>query len=399
MHANNLGWDDYVGRLTIGRVLEGRIEEGQQIYLHGEGGSITAGRVMRLYKAQGLSRVEVKDARAGDIVSMAGLDEVEIGDTISDSPDAEPLPRIVVDEPTLAMSFSVNNSPFAGEDGKYVTSRKLRERLIREMRMNVAIRVEETDSTDIFRVIGRGELQLAILVETMRREGFEMGISRPEVVTQRTPGGSLLEPLERLYVDCAKESIGAVTELLGPRKAKMLDMKTGETRVRLEYTIPTRGLIGFHSEFLTETKGTGIHNASFEGWIPWQGPSPSRRTGVLVADREGKTTPYALFHLQPRGTLFVPENTYVYEGMIVGETPNGRDIDVNATRQKKLTNIRAAAKDENVILSRHKQMTTEACIEFIDEDELIEVTPHHLRMRKKILQANSRYKKAVRVCE
>jgi GTP-binding protein len=392
MHVNNLGWDDYVGRLAIGRIHFGRVRVGQQVIVHGAGGAMTSGRVLRLYAAKGLERVEIAEARSGDIVSLAGVERIDIGDTIADAADTTPLPRIRVDEPTLAMTFSVNTSPFAGQDGTQVTSRKLRERLFREAHMNVAVRVEETASTDAFRVVGRGELQLSILAENMRREGFEVSLSRPEVVT-REIDGALFEPLERLYVDCSMETLGAVTELLGPRKAKMADMVTGDTRVRLEFTVPTRGLIGFHSEFLTETRGTGIANTSFEGWIPWQGPIPGRRTGALVADREGRATPYALFHLQPRGTLFLEPNTNVYEGMVIGETPNGRNIDVNVTREKKLTNIRAANKDENVILSRPRLLTLEACIEFIDDDELIEVTPHHLRLRKKILSSNGRYKK------
>ena len=394
LHVNNLGWDDYVGRLAIGRIHKGRVRVGQQVFVHGNGGAVTQGRVLRLYAAKGLERIEIDEARSGDIVSLAGVEKIEIGDTIADAADTPPLPRIHVDEPTLAMTFSVNTSPFAGKDGTHVTSRKLRERLFREAMMNVAIRIEETDSTDAFRVVGRGELQLSILAENMRREGFELSLSRPEVVT-RTIDGALHEPLERLFVDCSMETLGAVTELLGPRKAKMMDMQTGDTRVLLVYTVPTRGLIGFHSEFLTETRGTGIANTAFEGWIPWQGPIAGRRTGALVADREGRATPYALFHLQPRGVLFIEANTSVYEGMIIGETPSGRNIDVNATREKKLTNIRAANKDENVILSRPHLMTLEACIEFIDDDELIEVTPHHLRLRKKILSSGSRYKNSV----
>jgi GTP-binding protein len=391
MHVNNLGWDDYVGRLAIGRVHKGRVRVGQQVFVHGSDGAVTQGRVLRLYAAKGLERVEIDEARSGDIVSLAGVERVDIGDTVAQAPDAEVLDRIRVDEPTLAMTFGVNTSPLAGLDGTHVTSRKLRERLFREAHMNVAVRVEETDSTDAFRVVGRGELQLSILAETMRREGFEVSLSRPEVVT-REIDGKLHEPVERLYIDCSLETLGAVTELLGPRKARMLDMQTGDTRVLLVYTVPTRGLIGFHSEFLTETRGTGIANTTFEGWTPWQGPIPGRRTGALVADREGRATPYALFHLQPRGVLFIEPNMTVYEGMIIGETPSGKNIDVNATREKKLTNIRAANKDENVILSRPRAMSLEACIEFIDDDELIEVTPHHLRLRKRILPSGSRYK-------
>jgi len=391
LQANNLGWDDYVGRLVIGRVLAGRIARGQQIHVHGSGGAVSTHRVMRLYAAEGLERLEIDEARSGDIVSVAGIDEVAIGDTLSADRDTAPLPRIEIEEPTLAMSFCANTAPFAGEDGAHVTSRVLRERLLREARMNVAIRVDLTDSTDVFRVVGRGELQLAILVETMRREGYELALSRPEVVTKEIDG-ELHEPLETLYIDCDRASLGAIGELLSARRAKMVDMQTGESRVRLKYTIPTRGLIGFHFEFLTETRGTGVLNTAFAGWIPWQGPISGRRNGALVADRKGKATPYALFHLQPRGVLFIGPGTRVYEGMVVGETPSGKNIDINVTREKKLSNVRAAGRDENVILSRPREMTLEACIEFIDDDELIEVTPHYLRIRKKALTAGARYK-------
>jgi len=391
LQANNLGWDDYVGRLVIGRVLAGGIARGQQIHVHGASGAPSAHRVMRLYVARGLERIEIDRAHAGDIVSVAGIEEVAIGDTLSSDPEAAPLPRIAIDEPTLAMSFCANTAPFAGEDGAHVTGRALRERLLREARMNVAIRVELTDATDVFRVVGRGELQLAILVETMRREGYELALSRPEVVT-RELDGRLHEPLELLHIDCDRASLGPIGELLAARRARLVDMKTGETRVRLKYEIPTRGLIGFHFEFLTETRGNGVLNTEFAGWIPWQGPIAGRRSGALVADRQGKATPYALFHLQPRGALFVGPGTRVYEGMVIGETPSGKNIDVNVTREKKLTNIRAAGRDENVILTRPREMTLEACIEFIDDDELVEVTPHHLRIRKKQLGAGARYK-------
>lgn len=391
IHSNNLGWDDYVGRLVIGRVLGGRVRVGQPVFVKGEK-TVTKAKIMRLYASDGLVRKEIADARCGDIISIAGIENITIGDTITETEDTPALPRIKVDDPTLAMNFCANTGPFAGEDGKYVTSRNLRDRLMREAMINVAIRVEETGSTDIFRVVGRGELQMGILVENMRREGFELMLSRPEVVT-REIDGTLHEPLEKLYVDCPKDCLGPVTELLGQRKAKLEDMTVGESRVRLIYCIPTRGLIGFYSEFLTETRGTGIANANFEGWTPWQGEIPQRRTGSLVADRTGSSTPYSLFHLQPRGILFIDPGERVYEGMVIGETPNGKEIDVNVTREKKLTNVRAAGKDENVILSKPRKMSLEQCIEFIDDDELIEVTPHHLRIRKRILGINGRHKK------
>ncbi|HUT77783.1 MAG TPA: translational GTPase TypA [Polyangia bacterium] len=393
LHVNNLGYDDYVGRLIIGRIRAGSVRAGQSVFLHREDGAPQPGRVLRLYTSRGLGREEIAEARAGDIVTVAGFDEARIGDTITVAADTPPLPRISVDEPTLAMSFAANTGPFAGEDGKYVTSRHLRERLLRESRINVAIRVEETGAADVFRVVGRGELQLGILVESMRRESFELMLSRPEVVT-REIDGVLHEPLERLHIDCPGEKIGAVTELLGPRRARLLEMVHGESRTVLVWEIPTRGLIGFHGELLTETRGTAVVNTSFAGWIPWQGPIPGRRNGALIADRTGHTTPYALFHLQPRGVLFVEPGTRVYEGMVIGETPNGRDIDVNACREKKLTNIRAAGKDENVILTRPRSMTLEQAIEFIDDDELIEVTPKSIRLRKKHLLEHERKRHA-----
>jgi GTP-binding protein len=398
LHVNNLGYDDYVGRLIIGRIRAGSVRAGQSVFLHRQSGAPQPGRVLRLYTSRGLGREEIAEARAGDIVTVAGFDDARIGDSITEAADTPPLPRISVDEPTLAMSFSANTGPFAGEDGRYVTSRHLRERLLRESRNNVAIRVEETGAADVFRVVGRGELMLGILVESMRRESFELMLSRPEVVT-REIDGVLHEPLERLHIDCPGEKIGPVTELLGPRRARLLEMIHGESRTVLVWEIPTRGLIGFHGELLTETRGTAIVNTSFAGWTPWQGPIPGRRNGALIADRTGYTTPYALFHLQPRGVLFVEPGTRVYEGMVIGETPSGRNIDVNACREKKLTNIRAAGKDENVILVRPRSLTLEQAIEFIDDDELIEVTPRAIRIRKRVLSLGGRHKAAVAPAE
>jgi GTP-binding protein len=391
LQANNLSWDDYVGRIIIGRVLAGTIRAGQPTIVIGEDAS-RPGKVMRLYTFDGLKREETKEVQSGDIIALAGIDIIEIGDTITDSVKTPPLPRIHVDEPTLAMNFCVNNSPFAGEDGKYVTSRNIRDRLLREERANVAIRVEETATADVYRVIGRGELQLAILVETMRREGFELMLSRPEVVTKKIDD-KLHEPVEKLFIDCPQDMVGAVTENVGPRKGALEDMQPVGSRMNLTYRIPTRGLIGFHSEFLTETRGTGIMSTTFDGWIPWQGPITPRRQSAIVADRVGKTTPYALFHIQPRGILMVGPGTRVYEGMVVGQTPRANDIDVNATREKKLTNMRASGKDDNVILSPHKSLSLEQSIEFIAEDELVEVTPKIFRIRKRILRSGQRYKK------
>jgi GTP-binding protein len=391
MQVNNLGWDDYVGRLIIGRVLSGWLGTGQSIVVLGPEGSCQKARVLRIYSANGLERVETDNASAGDIVSIAGIEEVSIGDTLAESSDIDPLPRIRIDEPTLAMNFCVNNGPFAGDVGQYVTSRNLRERLLRESKINVAIRVEETASTDVFRVVGRGELQMSILVETMRREGFELMLSRPEVVTKEIDG-QLHEPQEKLFIDCPSEAIGAVSELLGPRKAGLQNMTPVGDRTRLVYSIPTRGLIGFQSDFLTETRGSGIMTTNFDGWIPWQGPITQRRSGVLVADRTGSVRGYALFHLQPRGSLFVEPNMRVYEGMVVGERPKPNDIDVNPTKEKKLTNMRASGKDDNIILTRPRRLTLEQSIEFINDDELIEVTPETIRLRKKVLSANGRHR-------
>lgn len=389
LHVNNIGWDDYVGRLVLGRIHSGRITAGQTVYLHAGNGQPKPFRVMRLYGFSGLERIEIETARSGDIISLAGIDEAGIGDTITDAPDTPPLPRINVDEPTMAMNFCVNDSPFAGREGRYVTSRNLRERLFREARANVAIRVEETASPDAFRVMGRGELQLGILVETMRREGYELMLSRPEVVTRRD-GGKLMEPLEHLTVDCPVDMVGVVSERLGARRGRLMEMSPAGDRMRLVFEIPTRGIIGFQGELLTETRGTGIMHARFSGWIPWQGPIPGRRSGALVADREGKTTPYALFHLQPRGTLFVPPQFRVYEGMVVGEHIRENDLDVNVCREKKLTNIRAAGRDENIILSPPRILTLEQAMAFIRDDEMVEVTPLNIRIRKRTLEAARR---------
>lgn len=389
LHVNNIGWDDYVGRLVLGRIHSGRITAGQTVYLHAGNGQPKPFRVMRLYGFSGLERIEIETARSGDIISLAGIDEAGIGDTITDASDTPPLPRINVDEPTMAMNFCVNDSPFAGREGRYVTSRNLRERLFREARANVAIRVEETASPDAFRVMGRGELQLGILVETMRREGYELMLSRPEVVTRRD-GGKLMEPLEHLTVDCPVDMVGVVSERLGARRGRLMEMSPAGDRMRLVFEIPTRGIIGFQGELLTETRGTGIMHARFSGWIPWQGPIPGRRSGALVADREGKTTPYALFHLQPRGTLFVPPQFRVYEGMVVGEHIRENDLDVNVCREKKLTNIRAAGRDENIILSPPRILTLEQAMAFIRDDEMVEVTPLNIRIRKRTLEAARR---------
>jgi GTP-binding protein len=388
--ANNLGYDDYVGRLAIGRVVAGELRAGGQYVLCRADGTQAPCKVTRLYGWQGLKRVEVEQARAGDVVAVAGIEDLAIGDTIADPERPAALPPIRVDEPTIAMLFAVNTSPWAGRSGTHVTSRKLRERLWQEGHRNVSLRVEETGATDTFRVLGRGELQLAILIETMRREGYELQVSKPAVVV-RERDGVLEEPMELLLVDVPEEYVGIVTQLLGVRRAVMTRMDhVGSGRRRIEYAVPSRGLIGFRSHFLTDTRGTGTVNALFNGWAPWHGPIQARANGALVADREGTATPYALFHLQERGVLFVPAGTAVYEGMIVGEYSRDVDLDVNVCREKKLTNMRAAGHDEAVRLVPHRQMGLEDGLEWIDEDELVEVTPEAIRLRKRELRQSLR---------
>jgi GTP-binding protein len=390
--VTNLDYSDYVGRLAVGRVFSGTLRSGETVSVCGPDGAVERVKVAVLYGFEGLSRLEIREAVAGDIVAVAGAESITIGDTLSEPENPRPLPRIAVDEPTVSMVFSINTSPMAGRDGKYVTSRQLRDRLEKELLANVALRIDFSD-TDSFNVMGRGELQLAILIEMMRREGFELSVSKPEVVT-KTAGGVLLEPAEMLFVDIPETYLGAVTQSLGARKAKMTKMvNPGQGRVRLEYRIPSRGLIGFRSEFLTETRGTGLLNHLFDGHEPWQGPIPERINGALVADRTGRATAYAIFHLQSRGAFFIGEGTQVYEGMIVGENSRPVDMDLNVTKEKKLTNIRAAGADEALRLVPPRVLSLEAALEFINEDELAEVTPSSLRLRKKILQAGSRPKK------
>ncbi|HET8564124.1 MAG TPA: translational GTPase TypA, partial [Candidatus Binatia bacterium] len=347
-------------------------------------------KITQLYGWQGLKRVDLQSAEAGDIVAVAGVGEIGIGDTIADLENPRPLPALRIDEPTIAMVFSANNSPWAGREGEFVTSRKLRERLLYEQRKNVSLRVEDTDQPDAFQVTGRGEFQLAIIIETMRREGYELQVSKPTVVT-REINGTLNEPVELLVIDIPHEFIGVVSQLLAVRKGKMTNMvQAGSRRVRLEFSVPSRGLIGFRSRFLMDTRGTGIMNALFDGWAPWQGTIQGRSNGAMVADREGVATPYAIFHLQERGIIFVPPGARVYEGMIVGEYSRDVDLNVNIGREKKLTNIRAAGRDENIIITPHREMGLEEGIEWIADDELVEVTPESIRLRKKILKQSQR---------
>jgi len=389
----NLDYNDYVGRLAIGRIFAGEIKIGDQIAVVKPDRSLQKTRVSQLYVFEGLKREPVERAGFGEIVALAGIENINIGDTITSIENPQPLPSIAVDEPTIAMIFVVNNSPFAGREGKFVTSRQLKERLDKEILGNVAIRVEETDSPDQFKVSGRGELQLAILIEMMRREGYELQVSKPEAITRKVEGQTL-EPIEAVVIDCPDEFIGVIAEALGRRKGQMTKMVNhGTGRVRLEFEAPSRGLIGFRNEFLTETKGTGLLNTMFLRWGEWQGPMRGRATGSLVADRTGDTTTYALFNLQERGTLFVRPGTRVYEGMIVGENARAVDLDVNAIKEKKLTNMRASTADEAMRLVPPKELSLEQALEFIGDDELVEVTPQSIRLRKRVLAANQRPKK------
>jgi GTP-binding protein len=387
--VHNIEHDDYVGRLAIARLYRGEVRIGDTIVLLGEQ-NVVEHRVSAIYSFEGMKRVKIERARSGDIIALAGMESVQIGDTLASPARPEPLPRIQVEEPTIKIRFVVNTSPFAGRVGKWVTSRHLRDRLERESRKNLALRIEMTDEPDAFVIYGRGELMLAILAETMRREGYEFALGMPEVVT-RDIDGVRSEPVERVVVDVPDDYVGAVTTRLGERRGQMVRLgNLGFGRTRMEFRVPSRGLIGFRSAFLTETRGLGLLNTLFDGWQTYGGPMLRRPNGGIVADRGGRATPYALFHLQPRGVLFVEPNTEVYEGMVIGEHNRPNDLDVNVTREKKLTNIRAAGRDENVILSPARLLTIDTALEFIDRDELVEVTPDSIRVRKKILACNRR---------
>lgn len=387
--VTNIDYDDYVGRLAIGRIFSGTVRVGDQVAVAKDASTTAKTKVSSLYTFQGLEREDTKEASAGDIVALAGIEGITIGDTVTNVESPKPLPRIKVDEPTISMIFLVNTSPFAGREGRYVTSRNLRERLEKELLYNVAIKVDFS-GTESFTVMGRGELQLAILIEMMRREGYELAVSMPEIIPKRIDG-VLHEPMEVLVIDIPEEYVGVVTQQIGMRRGRMQKMQNnGYGRVRLEFRIPSRGLIGFRSQFLTDTRGTGLLNHLFDGYEPWQGQISKRQTGALVADRAGRSTIYALFHLQPRGVLFISENTSVYEGMIIGENSRDNDLDVNVIKEKKLTNIRAANADEALQLIPPRIMSLEQAIEFIKEDEFVEVTPQSIRLRKKVLEANKR---------
>ena len=386
----SLAYDDYVGRLAVGRIFSGSVKKAQEISRIRIDGGVESAKVSVLYGYDGLARTEIAEAGPGDIVAIAGLAEVAIGETLSSIENPQALPQIRVEEPTIAMVFSINNSPMSGREGTHVTSRKLKDRLAKELLTNVAIRVEETDTADAMKVSGRGELQLAILIEMMRREGYELSVGKPEVIT-RMVDGKLAEPMEQLIVDCPDEFIGVLSQKLGARRGRMTKMVNhGTGRVGIEFRIPSRGLIGFRTEFLTDTKGQGIMNSLFDGWDFWQGDIEHRATGALVADRSGKVTAYAIEGLQPRGVLFVSPTDEVYEGMIVGEHARGNDLDVNIVKEKKLTNMRASGSDDTVHLVPPRLMNLEQALEFIKEDELVEVTPKAFRLRKRILKANQR---------
>jgi GTP-binding protein len=391
--VTNLDYSDYLGRLAIARVFNGTLKTGDTVNIAKLDHSMQPVKITKLFSFAGLKRVDIEETQSGDIVAIAGINNITIGETVCSLENPEPLPQIVIDEPTIAIQFSVNNSPMAGREGQFVTSRNLRERLDRELLTNVSIRVEDIGSPDSFKVLGRGELQLAILIEMMRREGYELQVGRPEIVT-KTVDGKTMEPVEVLTIDVPEEFVGKVIERLGPRKGEMLKMHNhGYGRVRMEFRVPSRGIIGLRSEMLTETRGTIVMNALFDGYVAYQGDIPQRASGALIADRTGVTTAYALDGLQDRGILFLNPGADVYEGMIVGEHSRDNDLDVNAVREKKLTNMRASSADDAIRLVPVKPFNLEQAIEFIAEDELVEVTPKSLRLRKKVLQANRRPKR------
>jgi GTP-binding protein len=389
----NLDYSDYLGRLAIARVFNGTLRTGSEVGIAKVDGSLQKVKITKLFSFDGLKRVAVEETELGDVVAVAGVTGITIGDTITGLENPAPLPRIIIDEPTIAMQFTVNTSPFSGREGQYVTSRNLRERLDKELLTNVSIRVEETGSADTFKVMGRGELQLSILIEMMRRESYELMVGKPEIVVKQIDGKTM-EPVEHLTIDIPEEFIGVVIEKLGMRKAEMQKMHNhGYGRVRLEFRVPSRGLIGLRSELLTDTRGTIVMNSLFDGYTAWLGDIPHRLTGALVADRAGTTTAYALYNLQERGELFAGPGVEVYEGMIIGENSRDNDLDVNAVREKKLTNMRSSTADEAIRLVPFRTLNLEQAIEFIADDEFVEVTPKSLRLRKKILQSNRRPKR------
>ncbi|HEY0876375.1 MAG TPA: translational GTPase TypA [Vicinamibacterales bacterium] len=394
MLVANLDSSDYLGRIAIGRIFNGRVKIGDQVSVCKLDGSFQNTKVTKLFAFEGLKRVDIDEAAAGDIVCLAGIEDITIGETIADVDERQAMPAIAIDEPTVSMIFGVNTSPMSGRDGQFVTSRQIKDRLDKELLGNVSIRVEPTDTPEQMKVLGRGELQLSILIEMMRREGFELQVSRPDIVT-REVDGKKMEPVEDLVIDVAEEFQGVVIAALGMRKGTMTKMVNhGSGRVRLEFRIPARGLIGFRSQFLTDTRGTGIMNHIFAGWEPWHGAIASRVTGALVADRPGVATAYAIWNLQERGEIFIEPGEQVYEGMIIGENARAADMDVNVTKEKKQTNMRASTADEAVRLIPPRKLGLEQAIEWINDDELVEVTPKTIRLRKRILAANMRPRKS-----
>src|SRR5437870_889685 len=390
----NLDSGDYLGRIAIGRIFNGRVKIGDPVAVCKLDTAVQETRVTKLYAFDGLKRVDIQEAAAGDIVCLAGIDDITIGETIADVEHRIAIPPVAIDEPTVSMIFGVNTSPVAGRDGQYVTSRQLRDRLDRELLGNVSIRLEPTDTPEQVKVVGRGELQLSILIEMMRREGFELQVSRPDIVTKDLKG-QIVEPVEELVIDVPEDHQGVVIAQVGERKGVMTKMvNNGSGRVRLEFRIPARGLIGFRSQFMTDTKGTGIMNHIFSSWEPWHGAIPARANGALVADRAGVATSYATWNLQERGELVIDPGTEVYEGMLVGENSRTADMDVNVTKEKKQTNMRASTADEAIRLIPPRRLGLEQAIEFINDDELVEVTPSSIRLRKRILAANMRPKPA-----
>ena len=388
----NLDSSDYLGRIAIGRIFNGRVRIGDLVAVCKLDAQVQETRVTKLYAFDGLKRVDIQEAAAGDIVCLAGIEDITIGETIADAEHRIAIPPIAIDEPTVSMIFSVNTSPMAGHAGQYVTSRQLRDRLDRELLGNVSIRLEPTDSPEHVKIVGRGGLQLSILIEMMRREGYELQVSRPDIVT-KTLDGAIVEPVEELVIDVPEDRQGVVIEQVGARRGAMTKMvNNGSGRVRLEFRIPARGLIGFRSQFLTDTNGTGIMNHLFSSWEPWHGAVPARVTGALVADRPGPATAYAIYKLQERGEIFIEPGTVVFEGMIIGENSRPSDMDVNVTKEKKQTNMRASTADEAIRLVPFRRLGLEQAIEFINDDELVEVTPTSIRLRKRILAANMRPK-------
>lgn len=384
MQVSILDYSDYLGRIAIGRIYNGKLNDGQQVALLKDGNTVVRGKITKLLKFQGLKRIDATNASAGEIVAIAGFANANVGDTISLQDTPEALPRIEVDEPTMQMAFLVNDSPFAGQEGKYVTSRHLRDRLMRELETNVSLRVAETDSTDTFMVSGRGELHLGILIETMRREGYEFAVSRPEVILKDIDGQQF-EPFEKLLIDVPEEYMGSVIQELGPRRAELQNMHVDRGQGLLEFAVPTRGLLGFRSEFLRLTKGNGVMNHAFNEYRPWSGEIARQRNGVLIAWEEGVTTAYALQAAEDRGVYFISPQTRVYAGMVVGECNRPQDLDINVCKTKKLTNMRSSTSDTLVTLQAPMEMSLERCLEYIEPDELVEITPQSIRMRKRVL--------------